>query len=144
MPKAAQIESTGSLVEGQLYRPSLGGFECPAWPRLSQWIPQAKASSMGPAWVVLGSRGPKRHPMSAERDQSVEKIGSRGSPDPSRGCSMSLAGHIVDLRCIFSCPRVPFGTVFDDFGAPFPTMLTDFRSTLDGFLSMVLDDFLTK
>ena len=57
---------------------------------------------------------------------------------------MLHAGHTRKSRCLFSCPGVPCGTVFDDFGAPFPRILTDFGLILDGFLSMMLDDFLAN
>ena len=38
-------------------------------------------------------------------------------------CSMLHAGHIGRFGCIFRCPEVPFGMVFDDSGDPFPSVL---------------------
>ena len=56
-------------------------------------------------------------------------------------CKQGTSGTSDASVAALGCPSGGFS---DDFGVSFPTMLTDFRSTLDGFLSMVLDDFLTK
>ena len=45
VPKVAQTESMDCPGRDQFHGPNVGGFGCPAWPRLSPWVSEVRAVS---------------------------------------------------------------------------------------------------